>query len=82
MRLIDLDGALCPGGVCTAVVNGTVMYRDTHHLTQTYITSLEPFFMRKLLATRAVRTAHFRSGTGCESAALAKVSAPCSSGPK
>jgi len=80
--MIDINSLVCGPTICSPIVGNVVVYRDTHHLTQTYITSLEPFFMRKLLATRAVRTAHFRSGTGCESAALAKVSAPCSSGPK
>ena len=42
VRLIDLDCALCPRGVCKAVVNGTVMYRDTHHLAGKSAASLEP----------------------------------------
>jgi len=32
VQLIDLTATLCPRGVCTTVVDGKVMYRDTHHL--------------------------------------------------
>jgi len=50
VRLIDLDGALCPGGVCTAVVNGTVMYRDTHHLAGKSAATLEPLLDSQVAA--------------------------------
>jgi peptidoglycan/LPS O-acetylase OafA/YrhL len=42
VRLIDLNGALCPQGVCKVIVNGTVMYRDTHHLAGKSAATLEP----------------------------------------
>jgi hypothetical protein len=50
VRLIDLDGALCPRGVCTAVVNGTVMYRDTHHLAGKSAATLEPLLDSQVAA--------------------------------
>jgi len=42
VRLIDLTAVLCPGEVCKAVVNGRVMYRDTHHLAGKSAAGLEP----------------------------------------
>ena len=42
VRLIDLSAVLCPGEVCKAVVNGRVMYRDTHHLAGKSAAALEP----------------------------------------
>ncbi|HEY2400611.1 MAG TPA: acyltransferase family protein [Steroidobacteraceae bacterium] len=50
VRLIDLDGALCPQGVCKAVVNGTVMYRDTHHLAGKSAATLEPLLDSQVTA--------------------------------
>ncbi|MEA3179585.1 MAG: hypothetical protein QOI59_3108, partial [Gammaproteobacteria bacterium] len=47
VEIIDLTDELCPGDVCRGVLNGLVMYRDTHHLAGTAATinltsSLEP----------------------------------------
>jgi hypothetical protein len=42
VRLIDVTAELCPGGVCKAVINGRVMYRDTHHLAGKSAAGLEP----------------------------------------
>lgn len=50
VRLIDLDGALCPHGICTAVVNGRVMYRDTHHLAGKSAATLEPLLDAQITA--------------------------------
>lgn len=50
VRLIDLDGALCPGGLCKAVVNGRVMYRDTHHLAGRSAATLETLLQSQVVA--------------------------------
>jgi peptidoglycan/LPS O-acetylase OafA/YrhL len=50
IRLIDLDATLCPRGVCKAVVNGRVMYRDTHHLAGKSAASLEAQLESKIAA--------------------------------
>jgi peptidoglycan/LPS O-acetylase OafA/YrhL len=50
VRLIDLNGALCPQGVCKAVINGTVMYRDTHHLAGKSAATLEPLLESQVSA--------------------------------
>jgi hypothetical protein len=47
VEFIDLTDELCPEDVCRSVLNGLVMYRDTHHLAGTAATinltsSLEP----------------------------------------
>ena len=55
--LMDLNSLICEPTSCPPIIGNVVVYRDTHHLTQTYITSLAPYFMRKLLATKAVRAA-------------------------
>ncbi len=38
--LVDLSDAVCPGDPCQAVVRGMIVYRDDHHLTATFATSL------------------------------------------
>lgn len=50
VRLIDLTGELCPHGVCTAIVNGAVMYRDTHHLAGKSAATLEPLLDSQVTA--------------------------------
>lgn len=53
-ELLDVNSAICYPSLCPPIIGNVVVYRDTHHLTQTYIRSLEPYFVLKLLATRAV----------------------------
>jgi hypothetical protein len=55
VEFIDLTGELCPQGVCRPMLNGLVMYRDTHHLagtaTNINLTSrLEPRVIEALTA--------------------------------
>ena len=43
--LIDLATNVCPGrGACPAVVNGYIVFRDSHHLTASFAASLAPAF--------------------------------------
>jgi peptidoglycan/LPS O-acetylase OafA/YrhL len=37
---IDMTEAVCPNGKCHAEMNGTIVFRDTHHLTATFAASL------------------------------------------
>jgi len=53
-ELLDLNALICNSGTCPPIIGNVIVYRDTHHLTETYIKSLEPYFVRMLLATRAV----------------------------
>jgi hypothetical protein len=40
VEFIDLTDELCPEGVCKTMLNGLVMYRDTHHLAGTAATAI------------------------------------------
>ncbi len=48
--IISLASAVCPGNPCPAVVNGIIVYRDTHHLTATFARSLAPALDRGIAA--------------------------------
>ncbi len=47
---ISLANAVCTGNPCPAVVNGMIVYRDTHHLTATFARSLAPALDRGIAA--------------------------------
>ncbi|MFI5258563.1 MAG: acyltransferase family protein [Candidatus Limnocylindrales bacterium] len=48
--LIDLTAAICPGtGNCPVVINNMIVWRDEHHLTATFSTSLGPEIDRQLV---------------------------------
>jgi peptidoglycan/LPS O-acetylase OafA/YrhL len=50
-RLIDLTADICPGtGNCPVVLNNMIMWRDEHHLTATFSTSLGPSIDAQLVA--------------------------------
>jgi peptidoglycan/LPS O-acetylase OafA/YrhL len=42
VHLIDLTDAICPDDQCPAVIGGVLIYRDSHHVTGTYVVSLTP----------------------------------------
>ncbi len=46
--LVNLNPLICPADPCPAVVNGMIVYRDTHHLTATFSRSLAPALNRAL----------------------------------
>jgi hypothetical protein len=49
--LINLTSAICPGtGDCPVVINGMIVWRDEHHLTATFSTSLGPAIDAQLVA--------------------------------
>ncbi len=43
-EVIDLNGAICPNGLCRVVANGSIVMRDTHHLTASFAATLAPVF--------------------------------------
>jgi hypothetical protein len=51
--VVDLTDAICPGGRCAAVIDGMVVYRDTHHLTATFARALAPELQSRLERTPA-----------------------------
>ncbi len=40
LPVIDLNGAICPQDQCAAVIGGVPVYRDSNHLSDTYVRSL------------------------------------------
>jgi hypothetical protein len=40
--VVDLSAATCPRDPCPVVVDGMLVYRDSHHLTATFAASLAP----------------------------------------
>jgi hypothetical protein len=47
-RLIDPVPMLCPGARCPAVVGNVLVYRNTGHITATYIATLTPWLSKRL----------------------------------
>lgn len=47
-RLIDMDDAICGPQVCRVVVGNVLVYRDTHHLTGTFMRTLVPALSRAI----------------------------------
>lgn len=52
---IDMDDLVCPGGECDAERQGMVVFRDTQHLTATFVQSLTPALADRLQASEAQR---------------------------
>jgi len=48
VRTIDPQPAFCPGGICSPVVNGTVVFRDNYHLTATFARTLRRWLTSRL----------------------------------
>jgi hypothetical protein len=42
VRVVDLNDAICPTDPCAPVIGNVLVYRDTSHLTGTYVRSLVP----------------------------------------
>ncbi|MFC7400966.1 acyltransferase family protein [Citricoccus sp. GCM10030269] len=45
---VDLSARLCPEEVCSPVIGGVLLYRDSHHITATYARTLAPHLERAL----------------------------------
>ena len=48
VSVVDMNDFFCRDGSCTPVVGGVVAYRDSHHITATYSTSLAPYLDERL----------------------------------
>ncbi len=48
--LIDVTPVMCPGNPCPVVLNGIIVYRDSHHMTATFAASLGPLIEPALVA--------------------------------
>jgi hypothetical protein len=49
LPVVDLTEAICPGETCGPTVGGVVVWRDSNHLSATYIRSLTPLVERQVL---------------------------------
>ena len=47
-RLIDINGEICPDGLCRAVIGNALVYRDKSHLSATFARTLAPGIERRL----------------------------------
>jgi hypothetical protein len=53
VRLIDLTRYMCSPRLCLPVVGGALVHKDADHLTQTFATTLAPYFLRRIDAVQA-----------------------------
>lgn len=51
VSIVDLNDAICPTDRCSAVIGNVLLYRDTSHLTGTYVRSLVPRLDARIPAT-------------------------------
>lgn len=51
VRVIDFDELVCPGQTCRAMINNTIVYRDSLHLTGTYVRLISSAFSRIVAGT-------------------------------
>jgi hypothetical protein len=49
--VIDMNSLICQATSCPPVVGNVLVYLDSHHLTESYGTTLAPFLQQRLLAT-------------------------------
>ncbi|WP_122261720.1 acyltransferase family protein [Ornithinimicrobium cerasi] len=49
MPFVDLTEAICPAETCSPVVGGVVVWRDSNHLSATYVRSLRDLVEQRLL---------------------------------
>jgi peptidoglycan/LPS O-acetylase OafA/YrhL len=48
VSMLDMNQSVCPGGTCSAEVNGEIVFRDSQHLAGGYAASLGPALASKL----------------------------------
>jgi peptidoglycan/LPS O-acetylase OafA/YrhL len=58
--VIDMNSLICGPSKCSPVVGNVLVYMDSHHLTESYATTLGPFLEQRLLATSPVLRADGR----------------------
>jgi len=52
--VIDMNSLICEPTRCSSVVGNVLVYMDSHHLTESYASTLAPFLEQRLLATSPV----------------------------
>jgi peptidoglycan/LPS O-acetylase OafA/YrhL len=48
VQTVDLNDLICPGGRCSAELNGVIVFRDAQHLTASFAKSLGPVMARRM----------------------------------
>jgi hypothetical protein len=48
VALLDFSDQFCADGFCPAVIGNVLVYRDKHHVSDTYIRTLAPVFGERL----------------------------------
>ncbi|WP_257793729.1 acyltransferase family protein [Microbacterium sp. JZ31] len=48
--MIDMTDHYCTSTMCPAVLGGVIVYRDPHHLTATFASSLAPYLIERIVA--------------------------------
>ena len=48
VSVVDMDRFFCAADTCKTVLGGVVIYRDSHHMTATWATTLAPYLAREL----------------------------------
>jgi peptidoglycan/LPS O-acetylase OafA/YrhL len=41
VRTVDISSTICPGGICSGELDNIIVYRDTNHLTSSFVKSVE-----------------------------------------
>ncbi|HSX67585.1 acyltransferase family protein [Nocardioides sp.] len=49
-ELVDLTGAFCADDRCPLVIGNVLVYRDSHHLTATFVRTLAPYLLAQIRA--------------------------------
>ncbi len=47
-QVVDMSRFLCGARTCAPVIGGVLVYKDVHHLTREYATTLGPYLQRKI----------------------------------
>ena len=48
--VLDMNDLICPKGLCSEIQGDMITYRDTHHLTNSFVLSLRDHFDQRLSA--------------------------------
>ena len=48
VQVVDMTDAVCPHGLCSAERNGTLIFRDSMHLSATFSATLAPLLLQKM----------------------------------
>jgi hypothetical protein len=58
VHVLDMNDAICPGGVCHAMWNHEIVFRDSQHMTATFAGSLAQILAKKLRTDEQADSTH------------------------